>query len=74
MTHLSFNWPPDRPEFGLATGSDTDPDLAEAVGLSIALKYFASRKLDLEATAPWRAATDQALSAAGKLDPGTSTT
>lgn len=74
MTHLSFNWPPDRPEFKVATVANTDPSIAEAVGLSIALKYFGSRTMGLDATSPWRSAADHAISASNKLDPETATT
>ena len=57
MTHVFLNWPPDRPEFSLQAGfkvpsrafskhqkSNGRPsDIAEVVGLSIALNYFSGK-------------------------------
>jgi len=96
MTHISFNWPPDRPVSSVRTGFSSTaalspnvsfgtrveaPDIAEAVGLSIALKYFGKKSqsiggahlADIDAPHPWRAVTEQAISSARKLDSDSST-
>lgn len=96
MTHVSFNWPPDRRDFGLQTGRSSGQSLSpattqgskieavrisEAIGLSIALKYFdgkpqglgLSKLADIDATRPWRSAVEQVISADGKLVPDTPT-
>lgn len=81
MTHVSFNWPPDRRNSSLRPGLSNTLGLSpatthgskieavrisEAIGLSIALKYF-------DATRPWRSAVEQVVSADGKLAPDTPT-